>query len=311
LILGGKNIVNEILSWFSGFFINAHHFVFEWGNVLASIDHAALKIISLLSVPFVCVMASAVISNLMQTGGVLSFHVLKVDLNRINPVVGFKKIFSKKSLVDLARTSLRFLILASVLYWALSSSIPVLLRGLSMNGKMLPTVLAGVSVGIAWKMILALFMTIILDWWYSRWEFAQRMRMSKREIKEEVKRREGDPRIKSRIRELQREALNRAAALSKVKQSDVLVVNPTHFAVGIKYDEKVVDAPVLIAKGAGAMALEMKRIARLNRIPVMQNKTLARELFFNVKIDGVIPDSYYSALAKIYSWVYSLKGIKA
>ena len=131
--------------------------------------------------------------------------------------------------------------------------------------------------------------------------------MSRRDLKEEVKRREGDPQIKSKIRELQREAAKRSGSLSRVPDADVLITNPTHFAVALRYERGVSPAPQVIAKGAGELAFKMRVTARKHSIPVVENKKLARKLFKAVDINNYIPEELYPAVARVLVWIYALR----
>lgn len=159
------------------------------------------------------------------------------------------------------------------------------------------------------KLLIALAFITMIDVLYTRWDFSKRMRMSRREIRDEHKRREGDPRIKTRLRELQRETLKRSQSLGKVKDADVLITNPVHLAVAIKYDREKIDAPLVIAKGAGFLAAKMREVAHHHRVPVVENKLLARALFFHTGIDQAVPVEHYSVMAKIIFWAYSVRGM--
>lgn len=133
--------------------------------------------------------------------------------------------------------------------------------------------------------------------------------MSRRDITDEHKRREGDPRVKARIKDLQREALKRAKSLGNVKDADVLITNPTHYAVAIRYDKDTMESPQVVAKGAGFLASRMKSIARKHKVPIVENKLLARSLFRDVGLERNVPVEHYEMVAKVLYWAYSLKGI--
>jgi flagellar biosynthetic protein FlhB len=147
----------------------------------------------------------------------------------------------------------------------------------------------------------------MLDFMYTRWDYGDKLKMSRREVKEEVKRRDGDPRVRARIRELQRETLKRSKALGKVKDADVLITNPTHLAVAVKYVRGEMKAPQVLAKGAGELAGLMRGIARNHKIPVVENKKLARALFTQVDFDGPVPEKLYPDVARLLVWVYAMR----
>ncbi|MNY17409.1 Flagellar biosynthetic protein FlhB [compost metagenome] len=161
------------------------------------------------------------------------------------------------------------------------------------------------SVGL--KMALVLGLIALLDWMFTRREFAKKMRMSHRELKDEVKNREGDPRIRARLRELRREMLKRSQSLQKTRDADVLITNPTHVAVALKYEHGRMASPQLLAKGTGHMAAAMREIAARHRIPVVQNPALARRLYRELPVDQLVPPDLYAQVARIIVWVFAMR----
>jgi flagellar biosynthetic protein FlhB len=157
------------------------------------------------------------------------------------------------------------------------------------------------------KLVFALLAIGVIDLAYSRWEFAKRMRMSKRDVRDEAKHREGDPRIRARLRELRKEMLKRSKSMHKLPSADVLITNPTHIAIALNYDHGKSAAPKLVAKGTGDVARKMREVASRYHIPVVQNRTLARALFREVDYDGFVPEKWYPQVAKIMVWVYSMR----
>jgi len=147
----------------------------------------------------------------------------------------------------------------------------------------------------------------IMDLIYTRWEFGKQMRMSAREVKDEYKHREGDPRVRRRLRELRMERLKQSKALGQVKSADVLVTNPTHVAVALRYDREREAAPSVLAKGAGALAAQMRELAYRHGVPVVQNPPLARALYRRAQIGGLVPEEWYPVAAKILVWVYAAR----
>jgi flagellar biosynthesis protein FlhB len=161
--------------------------------------------------------------------------------------------------------------------------------------------LAGMAVALLFRLGLVLLVVGILDLCYTRWKFAQEMRMSRREVKEEVKRREGDPLIRQKIRELQRENAKQARSMGRLPEADVLITNPTHFAVALRYARDSMDAPVVIAKGADNWAAEMRKLARAHSVPILERRRLARELFAKGRIDQPIPFESFVDVARVYA----------
>lgn len=257
------------------------------------------------------IVVMALLGGVFQVGPVFSAFPLKPDFDRINPISGFKRIFSLRLVLEALKTILKCGLLGYVLYFAVRDALPVLVQSIQMQPFSIGKILGAQAKGLLLKLLAVLVLLALFDLVYSRWDYFRRLKMSRREIKDELKRREGDPRIKARIRELQREAVKRSKSLARVKEADVLIANPVHLAVAVKYDRERIDAPLVIAKGAGLLALRMRAAARRGGVPVVENKKLARALFRGAQIDGAAPPELYGTLAKILVWAYSLKRTNA
>ncbi|MEE8058580.1 MAG: flagellar biosynthesis protein FlhB [Pseudomonadales bacterium] len=255
--------------------------------------------------PFIAaIMLTGILANMFQTGPIFSFFPIKPDMSRLNPVNGLKRIFSKKLLFESVKTVLKMAILGTVIYFAITALLPKQMALLDTDPQAYPVMLMDQGCGLAYKVLLAVLLIALLDLMYSRWDFSQKMRMSRREMKEEVKRREGDPQIRSRRRQLQKEAVKRAGAVQRVPDADVLITNPTHLAIALRYERGKTAAPQVIAKGAGDLAGKMRGIARRYEVPIVENKPLARALFTKVQIDDGVPEKLFPAVAKILAWIY-------
>lgn len=256
---------------------------------------------------FGTLMVAAIVANVAQTGPVLSAEPLKADFNRLNPVAGLKKLFAVRTLFDGARAVLKLVLLTLVVYHSIKSLAPQFPQLASMSpAKLAHTVLDDVaSTGL--KIALVLCLIALVDFGYTRREFAKRMRMSRRDLKDEHKNREGDPRIRARLRELRREATLRSMAASKTSSADVLLTNPTHYAVALRYVHGEMASPQLVAKGAGALAVKMRQIAAKHRIPVVQNPPLARQLFRDIEVNQNVPPELYAQVARILVWVFAMR----
>lgn len=244
-------------------------------------------------------------ASAVQTGFIYNEEALEFRLERLNPVEGFFRIFSWRSIVEGVKALFKLGVILFIAYWMLKDQLSVLphLSQYSVGqvfiylGELTVRVLMGVGI----------FMTILAaaDYMFQRWELEKEMRMTKQEVREEIKSREGDPLIKGRIKRLQRELSSRRM-MESVPKADVIVTNPTHIAVALKYDEGMV-APQLIAKGADLLAEKIKEIAKKHSIPIVENKPLARTIFKTLKIGQSIPRELYTAVAEILSYVYRLK----
>lgn len=304
----GAGIADREMRLFQSVLSVAHQSSFEVANIARLSAEVLSRSLIILAPLFILLAAVALLGNFMQTGPVFTFVPLKPDAQRINPVAGFKRLFSVRMLMEAAKTILKFLLLGAVLYWAIEQMLPLLISTLGRD----PVAIGHMILPEAFAMLIKLLAVLALiagaDFMFSRWEYGRKLRMSRREIREEVKRREGDPRIKQRLRELQREAVKRARSLGRVKDADVLIVNPVRLAIAVKYDKERVDAPMVVAKGAGALARRMRDLAYRANVPVVQNKPLARALFHAVAVDQPVPPDHYGAIARILLWAYAMRG---
>lgn len=263
--------------------------------------------VMLLAPFFAALMLAAIVGNVAQTGFVLSLDPVKPDWNRINPVNGFKRVFSMRTLFDGARACLKLLLLTIAVWVALRALLPhfYALSGLSTLAYTLTLMDDLVSLGF--RMALILVLIALLDLLFTQREFAKKMRMSVREQKDETKNREGDPRIRARLRQLRLEMLKKSASLRKTRDADVIITNPTHIAIALKYRHGEMSAPLLLAKGAGHLARSMRDIAARHQIPVVQNPPLARRLMRETAVDQAVPEHLYAEVAKIIVWVFAMR----
>jgi flagellar biosynthetic protein FlhB len=251
----------------------------------------------------ICVvgLACAVLSNLVQTGPIFSFTPLQPKFERINPVAGFKRLFSKRMLFEGAKTLLKIAIFAAVLYGFAVSLWPTLPELASREPGAQLGWLAERASTLLLRLGLAMLMIALLDLFYVRWQYRRQMMMSRRELQQEIKRREGDPLIRAKLRDLQRENLKQARSLSRVPEADVLITNPEHVAIALRYSSDEMSAPQVIAKGADDWALRMKELARRHGIAIFERRKLARRLFRQGQVDRAIPPDTYLEVARVYA----------
>jgi flagellar biosynthesis protein FlhB len=248
------------------------------------------------------VLGVAVLASFAQTGPVLSFHPVKPDFTRLNPVAGFKRVFNARMLYEAAKTFIKVMLLAALIYVCLSKAMPAMMALQMMDIHAHPAWIIKQAMQLALTVLALLACIAIVDLGFVKWDFAKRMRMSRREVKEEVKRRDGDPKVKAKIRELQREAARRGASLKRVPEADVLITNPTHLSVAVKYERGQAPAPRVIAKGAGDMALSMRESARQHGVPIIECRSVAQLLFRKTPIDAFVPPETYPAVARLLKW---------
>ena len=251
-----------------------------------------------LLLPFLLlVMAAGVLANFLQTGPVFSFTPLKPDFSRLNPATGLKRLFSMRSVYEGFKSILKLALLGVVLFWMIWALLPDLLMLSRQPLASYPDLFVSMSSFVLFVLLLGLLGLSLLDLGYTRWEFMKKMRMSRRELKDEVKRREGDPLIRSKRREIQRAMRKKAVSAGRIKEADVLITNPTHIAVALQYRRDDMPAPRLISKGAGDAALKLRRAAFRYGVPVVENPPLARLLYRKTDLDQYVPEETYREVA--------------
>jgi flagellar biosynthetic protein FlhB len=256
---------------------------------------------------FAALMLAGALGNLVQTGPIFSVEPLKMDWQRINPMSGFKRIFSMRTLFDTLRTCIKLALLGTVAYLTLRDLLPQFYGLASLSALGFIKTLLGDLAKLGLQMALVLGVIALLDLMYTQREFGKKMRMSRRELKDEAKHREGDPRIRSRMRELRQQMLKKSLSLRKTRDADVLITNPTHIAVALRYVQSEMGSPQLVAKGSGKLAEAMRAIAARHRIPVVQNPPLARRLFRELPVEHHVPAQMYADVARIIVWVFAMR----
>jgi len=265
-----------------------------------------LQLLKIVAPVFAVALVAGVASGYAQVGFLFTTKTLAVKLNRINPLNGFKKLFSFRSFAELIKSILKILIIGFLGYLYLSGEARNILKTMDMDVVSIAAYICNTSLNVAIRMCIAMLVLGVLDYGYQWWEYEKSLKMTKQEIKQEYKETEGNPEIKGKIKQKQRQlALRRM--LQDVPKADVVITNPTHFAVAIKYDPKVADAPLVVAKGQDYMAQKIKKIAKENKVEIVENKQLARTLYSTVEIGDKIPPELFQAVAEVLAFVYSLK----
>jgi len=256
---------------------------------------------------FIIIVIAAVAANVMQVGVLFAPQVLQPKPERLNPVEGFKRIFSLRSLFELAKNILKIIIVAAVVYSVIKVRLPEMLLIYFKTPPELLDQIAGTMLVAAFAGGGAFFVISVFDLLFQRYEHMKNLRMTKQELKDEMKQTEGDPLVKSWLRRRQRELLMNAIR-QEVPQATVVITNPTHVAVAVKYDDRQMGAPMVTAKGAGELVTVMKKLARQHNVPVVENPPVARALYNSVEVGREIPVELYQAIAEIIAMVYRMKG---
>jgi flagellar biosynthetic protein FlhB len=248
--------------------------------------------------------AAGVFGNLIQTGPMFSPDKLSFDFKKVSPVAGFKRIFGIDGFVQFLKSLLKVSLTGLLAWWVLNPHLAELENLAGMD----PTVMLAFAADILRRLVFAvgafLLMVAGADWFWQRQRFMQRMRMSKEELKEDFKQSEGDPHIKARQKQLRNERARRRM-MQAVPTATVVVMNPTHFAVALKYEASETPAPLCVAKGMDTLALKIRAVAEEHGVPVIEDPPLARALYATVEVDEVIPPAPYEAVAKIIGFILS------
>lgn len=300
----GKTMLAENIAIGRAILAQANQVDFRVPQLMVWLESIVLAVIHSF-VPLVATIVIVVIlSNVLQTGPLLTGEPLKPDLKRINPVDGFKRVFSLRMLFEALKSVVKFALFGTVLYFVLQEIVRKFMALIDTDPKGYPLPILHSAYSLVFKLLIVLAIVAALDWLYSRWDYANKLKMSRREVKEEVKRREGDPLIRAKLREQQRELAKRAKSIRRVPEADVLITNPTHIAVALLYQRGGMMAPELISKGAGERAAKMKQVARRHGVPIVENKPLARRLYNTTELEAPISEELYGPVAQILARVY-------
>lgn len=249
---------------------------------------------------------ASLIANYLQVGFIFSFKPLTPNFNKLNPLEGIKRVFSKNSLVELIKASLKILLIGYFIYDFLRDNYLMISKLIYMDINSSVSFIGNAIITIGMRASAVLLVLAVFDYCYQLWDFEKNLKMSKQEIKEEYKQVEGNPQIKSKIKEKQRQ-LSLRRMMAEIPKADVIITNPTHYAIAIRYDSEISDAPIVIAKGKDLIAHRIKDAAKQSNVPVVENKPLAQALYKTTEIGQQIPVEMYQAVAELLAFVYSLK----
>jgi len=261
----------------------------------------------ILILPAMAIPVFGALSYVVQNGLNFTTKPITPDLNKINPLAGVKRLFSINSIAELVKSIMKLTIITYVVYGTVKAEWMTLPFVMDMELVSALAYMGTISFRIMVKTVWVLALIAGIDYLYQRWSFEKGLRMSKDEIKEETKETEGDPHVRARIKSIQRE-MARKRMMQDVPTADVVVTNPTHLSVAIRYDRSKSDAPVVVAKGAGHLAMKIRELAAEHKVPLVENKPLARHLFKHTEVGMQIPVDVYKAVAEVLAYVYRLKG---
>ena len=252
---------------------------------------------------FIMVIGLAI--NFFQVGLNFNSESIEFKLDKLNPINGFGRIFSKRSLVELAKSLFKILVIGFFLYRFIHEQILAMPQFMFFDLTTSLALVAEIIFQMAFIVIGVITIMAFMDYGYQKWQTTQDLKMTKQEVKDEMKQTEGDPQIKGKIRQKQRQ-MAMARMMKEVPKADVIITNPTHYAIALSYEQGMV-APTVIAKGQDLVAQRIKKIGREARVPIVENKPLARTLYAAVQVGDVVPHELYQAVAEVLAYVYRLK----
>lgn len=296
-------VMSEYIEWLYGLDVSKI-FTQEMGKkVFTRTFTMAAKCIAPVFLTSACL---GVLSQVMQVGFLYAPDVIQLKFDRVNPLSGLKRVFSKKAIVEVIKGIFKFSIVLTITYSIISSNLSTFMGFLHTEapealdfGKLL-------AFKLAISILLGLFVVAMGDLAWEKYSYKQKLRMTKQEVKEETKQREGNPEVKQKIRSIQRELATKRM-MADVPKADVIITNPTHISIVIRYDGTTMVAPEVIGKGADHVAMRIREIAKEHDIPIVENVPLARALYKTVKVGQGVPRSLYKAVAEILAFVYRLK----
>jgi flagellar biosynthesis protein FlhB len=307
MVGGGEKLMEGSLNIFK----HSYQEYLLWDMSLSStqllFNQLLWDVVKLVSPIFAVAFIAGVLANYMQVGFMFNPESLQMKLNKLNPIEGAKRIFSLRSLVELLKSILKMAVTFGIGWWVIIRQIEELITIGAKNIWDAARFIGSLTIQVGIWIAVVLAVLAAADYAYQKYEHEKKMRMSKQDIKDEYKKMEGDPLIKGKRRAKQQQlSMNRM--MQELPNADVVITNPTHFAVAIRYDFDTMAAPIVIAKGKDHVALKIKEVAKQNKIMTVENKPLARALFAAVEIGEPIPEDLFNAVGEILAYVYYQEG---
>ncbi|MCI9388752.1 MAG: flagellar biosynthesis protein FlhB [Lachnospiraceae bacterium] len=273
-------------------------------GTLGGIGIDTMGTIAIVILPFLAIMAAVgVLSTAIQTRFLFTMESVKPKFSKLNPINGIKNLFSLKNLVELLKNLIKISILLIFLYNMIRGDLLGIARTIDMDLSISTAYTLDAVMRIVFQLALAFAVLAVFDYLYQHWDYERQLKMTKQEVKEEFKQTEGDPKVKGKIRDIQRQRA-RSRMMQAVPEADVVIRNPTHYAVALKYDIEKDNAPILVAKGQDELALRIVRVAEENDVYIVENKVLARALYASTPLDREIPQEFYGTVAEILVYVF-------
>ncbi|PLS16691.1 flagellar biosynthesis protein FlhB [Bacillus sp. M6-12] len=307
LMYTGPSMLESMLNLFRHSFQDLMLMEITEENMQALMVEILQDMAVMLAPVMVVALIAGVVSNIGQIGFMFSPESIQFKLEKLDPIKGFKRIFSMRAIVELLKSVLKIAFVGLITFYVIWQRIDEILILSQKTVSAALVTLADITVKVGLYASAALLFLALLDYMYQKYDFEKSIRMSKQDIKDEYKNIEGDPLIKSKIKQKQREmAMQRM--MQEVPNADVVITNPTHYAIALKYDESKLEAPYVVAKGVDFLAQKIKYVAKENDVIFMENRPLARALYDQAEIGQAIPEEFFKAVAEILAFVYKTKG---
>jgi flagellar biosynthetic protein FlhB len=303
---GASGLMTRITEMMKAHFIRAGSLTLTIDGIQPFVIDMVLQSFAILAPFLLMVVVAGLAANLLQVGFMISTKSIAPKFSKIDPIKGFERMFSLRSLSELVKSVLKIIIVATVSWLTVRSEIASTLPLMEQDVNSILIYISRVSFNILATTCWVLLALAVLDYAYQKWEFERSIKMTKQEIRDENKQTDGDPLIKGRIRRLQRDTA-RKRMMAAVAKADVVITNPQHLAVALQYAPEKMNAPVVVAKGADFLAAKIRDMAAKHRVPLIENKPLAHLLYRLVQVEQAIPESLYKAVAEILALVYSMK----
>lgn len=303
----GPGMMMSLAQYLQTYLEQAHTLPPPPGGMGVLVADTFIEVLKILALPFLLMMAAAFLGTFIQIGALFSFETIKPDISKISLIQGFTRLFSGRAIVEFIKGILKLVVIGVVGAMLLFPFLGNLdhMVGLPLRETMFE--ISDMTRRLMIGVLVALLVIAVIDLVYQRAEHYKKMRMTKQELKDEYKQSEGDPHVKAKLRQLRQEKA-RARMMQAVPTADVIITNPTHFSIALKYDPDEMAAPTLVAKGVDDLALRIREVAKEHDVPLVQNPPLARVLFDKVDVDQAIPPEHYKAVAEVISYVFRLKG---
>lgn len=303
----GPPAMRALAEHMRSYIADAHMMPSAPGGLAVVLNDSFIDVLGIMALPLILLVAAAFIGPMAQVGLLFAPEVIKPDISKISPVKGFTRLFSLRSIMEFVKGVLKIAIIGTVGVILLYPFFGVIDHVVGLSASAMLTELKGLVFRLLTGILLVMFIVALIDLIYQRYEHYKKMRMTKQELKDEYKQSEGDPHVKAKLRQLRQEKA-RARMMQAVPSADVVITNPTHFAVALKYDPDEMPAPVVVAKGVDHIAARIRDIANENDVTIVENRPLARVLYDTVDLDAPVPAQHYKAVAEVISYVFRLKG---